>query len=197
MRQHFLIMCCLAGYLNCDCGPDKPFRIHVSEWLDSKLSECNDSIYSVFAYMFPDERYIAYLKGKTQYLYPCFRREIRCLPEWKIQAVLSYCVLFGRVPQLWLRPRQTLSHTCFRSYLNAIIQYLHTCFQMTDTLLTWTKRLSVCAYVAEEKYFVYQNQTFRQYLQTCSDGMTRFGILYVFVKSIWLKIVSLFILCSL
>ena len=31
LKQHFLIMCCLAGYLNCDCGPDKPFHIHISE----------------------------------------------------------------------------------------------------------------------------------------------------------------------
>jgi hypothetical protein len=38
----------------------KPFHIHVSEWQGSKLPECNDS---VFAYIFPDERYVAYLQG--------------------------------------------------------------------------------------------------------------------------------------
>ena len=97
LRLHFLIMCCLAGYLNCDCGPDKPFHIHVSEWQDSKLPECNDS---VFAYIVPDERYVAYLQGKIQYLYPCFRRKIRCLPESKIQAVFAN--MFGWDDSFWV-----------------------------------------------------------------------------------------------
>lgn len=70
---------------------------------------------------------------KIQYLYPCFRRKIRCLPERKIQAVVSDYVLSGRVPQLWLRPRQNLLHTCFR---------------MARFEVTWMEWFSMCIHVS-------------------------------------------------
>ena len=41
------------------------------------------------------------------------------------------------------------------------------------------KIFDICIHVSGGRYVVYLNQEFRQYLQTCLDGMTRSGFLCV------------------
>ena len=117
--------------------------IHVSRWKIRCLPEEKESVFD-----------------------PCFRRKIRCLPGWKIEAAFSYYVVSGRVRQLWLRPTNLFTYMFpngrVQSYLNVMIQYLHTFFQMKDTLLTSRVRFNICTHVSEGRYVVYLNERFRQ-----------------------------------